>query len=61
MKTQMNVMPRDFSNDDFLTEILNTDSCAHFVLGRYTESLRRNGEERFSILFKGYIKVNVKM
>jgi len=57
----MNVMPRDFSNDDFLTEILNTDSCAHFVLGRYTESLRRNGEERFSILFKGYIKVNVKM
>lgn len=61
VKTQMNVMPRDFSDENFLTEIVNTNSCAHFALGRCTESLRRNGQERLSILFKGYIKVNMKM
>lgn len=58
VKRQMDVIPRASSNDDFPSEIVDTDSCACFVLERYTENLRRK-REAFHSFYKEHINENV--
>jgi len=61
-KKQRDVIPRwCFSDDNFLSEIVDTNSGAYFGLWGYIDNLRRKRKGRLSILFKGYINVNVKM